>query len=523
MFWPDTKEQNIFFSGVNSEIKLKYEDAHETQKDRINKSKQLITNVSDISGIDFEHEENDYVDFSIEPLIPFFLSTQGPKLAVGDINGDGLDDFFIGGSKQQPGKVFLGNKPGDKFFSEGNNTVFEGHRYFEDIGASLVDVDNDNDLDLYVASGGGESGSSELLLDRLYYNDGKGNFNYVSDALPELKNNSSCVVPLDINTDGFIDFFVGGRSIPGKYGLAGISRLLVNNKSGGFIDETIRYFENDGRIGMVTDAAWIAQKNELVIVGEWMPIKIYSIKSNKVSSLEIPNSSGWWNSLHATDLDDDGDIDFLVGNVGLNIDLSASVEHPIDLFVKDFDGNLTLEPILAYYKNGKRWAYPGLDELSIQMPALRQVFPIYHLFANKTFDELFPSTLLKGSIHSQTQILTSVIVENSNQGYQLKELPLLSQVSPIFGFAVNDFDGDGINDILAIGNLYDCQPSIGTLDASYGTFLKGRNNLDFEYIEPIKSGFALQGEARDIKLVTGADEKRLILISRNNNSACLLK
>lgn len=521
--WPDDKVQYTEVTNFNKEITIKYEDANYTEGKQTNSSNRIITDLTDISGIDFIHRENDFVDFTKEPLMPHFLSTQGPKLAVGDINGDGMEDFFIGGSKNQSGKVFLQTGDDKHIFREGNNSDFEGHKYFEDAGTNLVDVDNDGDLDLYVASGGGEPGSSASFQDRLYFNDGNGNFTYIANALPEIRYNSSCVVSLDVNADGAPDFFIGGRSIPGKYGISGVSRLLVNDGKGFFTDETEKYFDDKGRIGMVTDAAWISQTNELIVVGEWMSIGKYTITRGKSTYQGIPNSSGWWNTLLTDDLDNDGDIDFLVGNMGLNLNLSASKEYPVELYVKDFDGNLTIEPIIAYYKNGKHWVFPELDALSKQMPALSQVFPVYRVYANKTFEEIFPEPLINKSTHLQTQILASVIVENTDQGYEMKALPLMSQVSPIFGFAVDDFDNDGIKDILAAGNLYSCQPSIGKLDASFGTYLKGEGSLEFEYIEPIRSGFAIKGEVRDIKLIDGSYKNKLILISRNDSSACLLK
>ncbi len=521
--WSDDKVQIINVGQLNTDLEIKYEDAQFSNLDETSKFETTFKNISDLSGIEFTHRENKYIDFSIEPLIPHFLSTQGPKLAIGDINGDDIDDFFIGGSKQQPGKIFLGRQSNQSFFREGNSSVFEGHKHGEDVGAEFADIDNDGDLDLYVVSGSGEPEKSYGIQDRLYINDGTGNFTYKSDALPDIRYNGSCVVAIDVNSDGFQDLFVGGRSTPTEYGLGGFSKLLVNDGRGHFKDETEKYLGNNGRIGMVTDAAWISQTSELVVVGEWMSIGIFKFSSEKSEYTEIPNSSGWWNSLLLNDLDNDGDMDFLVGNAGLNTELLASPEHPIDLYVKDFDGNLSLDPIIAYYKNGKKWVYPGLDELTNQMPAISQIFRVYRNFAYKSFDEIFPAEQIEKSIHAQVQILASVVVEKTSDGYKMNELPLMSQAAPIFGFTVDDFNDDGLKDILAIGNLYDNQPSIGKLDASYGIYLKGKGDFKFEYIEPLISGFIVGGEARDIKILTASDKSKLILISRNNSSVCLYK
>ena len=299
--------------------------------------------------------------------------------------------------------------------------------------------------------------------------------------------------------------------------------MLVNDGNGIYTDETRKYLPNNGQIGMVTDAAWVVQSMELIIVGEWMPISIFKF-SGGIAGLEvIPNSSGWWNTILVDDLDNDGDMDFLVGNQGLNTDMTASPNQPVELFVKDFDGNLNMDPIIGYYKNGKHWVYPGLDELAVQMPTFRGVFPGYYMYANKTFEEILPPQIKENSLQYQVYTLASMLIEKKGKEYLLKELPPKTQVSPIFGFAVDDLNLDGIKDILAVGNFYDNQLSTGKLDASFGTFLKGKGQLEYEYVEPIKSGFAIRGEARDIKTISTSSKNRLILISRNNDSVCLFK
>ena len=274
---------------------------------------------------------------------------------------------------------------------------------------------------------------------------------------------------------------------------------------------------------MVSDGIWVDQRSELVLVGEWMPVTIIRFSDHRQNKVEIPNSGGWWNVICGNDLDNDGDMDFLVGNTGRNLELSASSTDPIELYVKDFDGNAVLDPIIAYTKNGRKWVYPGLDELITQMPPIRQVFGNYRIFAQNEFNEIFPKSQLHNCYKASVQTLSSVLIENKEGNYKIHDLPLMSQISPIYGFAVKDFDDDGCKDVLAVGNVYENQPRIGKFDASFGTFLRGKGNLTFEYVEPMKSGFALGGEARDIKIISAHDNSDLMLISRNGMSLCLFK
>jgi len=523
--WPDDTVEKIKNVAVNTTLKVDQSNAKKSDGSyTTQKASKLFVDVSQDSGIDFIHEENFFVDFSVEQLIPHLISTEGPKIAVGDVNGDGLDDFFIGGAKNQAGSLFLQQKGKETYFEKGNTNVFEKDKFCEDVGASFLDVDGDGDLDLYIASGGGEPDKSVRVRDRLYYNDGKGNFTLMEDAVPGNRFNASCVVSGDFNNDGNPDFFIGGRSTPHEYGNPGISRVLINDGTGKFSDQTSGYLSYNGRIGMVTDAAWLRTSRELVVVGEWMPISIFKYQDDQVFVSSIDNSSGWWNTIEAVDLDGDGDQDFLLGNMGLNTNLSASPEKPIDLYLRDFDGNLAYDPVMAYYRNDKQWVYPGLDMLSKQIVSVKKVYKTYEKYASSTFNEIFPEEQLANSYHLQVQTLASIWLENRGDStFMMHDLPIEAQLSPIYGFSTQDVDLDGNLDVLAVGNFFGNQPDMGRSDASFGVFLKGKGNGELEYMDNKKSGFSLAGEARDIKIVKSSKDESLILVSRNNTDTRVFK
>ncbi len=516
--WPDGTFQELENIEPNTTIKLNQADAQPVD---VNSAKPLperwIKNISDKSGIDFTYRENFFLDFSIEKLLPHLLSTEGPPLAVGDFNGDGLDDFFIGGAKGQRGSVYLQQQEGDFLFTESDTTAFANEKFCEDVGAAFADIDNDGDLDLYVVSGGSEPDKSIRVQDRLYLNDGSGRLSKSIDALPTAHYNGSCVVPADFTGDGFIDFFVGGRSTPHEYGNPGVSRVFINNRNGTFSDQTSGYLRYSGRIGLVTDASWRDDTRELIIVGEWMPITIYRYHRDSVTTKIIPTSSGWWNTIYADDMDRDGDIDFLVGNEGLNTNLSASATEPLDLYLRDYDGDLSFDPIIAYYKNGQQWVYPGLDELSQQIPGVKRTYRNYEKYANSTFQQIFPEEELATSFHLQVQILASIWIENKGDGeYAIHELPAETQYAPIYGFAAHDFDGDDLKDIISVGNFYGNQPSMGRCDASFGLYLRNNGSGHFTTVNNRESGFAIFGESRDVKILETGKDHKLILVARNN-------
>jgi hypothetical protein len=518
--WTDGKEQILENVKSNQLITLNNIDAKENRiENTIAEETKLFKNIDEISGIDFRHKENDFIDFEYEKLIPRMLSTEGPKISVGDVNNDGLDDFYIGGAKNQSGQIYIQKQEGETTFLKVASEDFIKDRASEDAGSVFLDVDNDGDIDLYVVSGGGEPFQDFTLADRLYINDGKGNFKK-SKTHPQLGFNGSCAVTGDFNQDGITDIFVGARSIPGSYGKYIRSRILLGNGKGELKDVTTRIFADYINLGMVTDAVWLKDSKELVVVGEWMPVTILDFQNLPLKEKKIKNTAGWWNTIHAADIDNDGDQDLLLGNMGINTNLKASVEHPVNLYLKDFDNNGSLDPILTYYKDGEEYPYYGLDKLANQLVAVKKVFHTYENYASSTFSEVFPIEELKGAGRLQAFTFESAYFENQGGGnFIMNTFPTELQLAPLYSFATADFDNNGEIEILAAGNFHANQINIGKSDASYGHFLKREiQNNSWKVVAPRNSGFAVKGEVRDVKILNGSSGKKLILVSRNDNS-----
>jgi hypothetical protein len=517
--WPDGKVQYLKNITSNQTITLEYTESAIPESGTPNDSEgKLFKDVSHKSGIDFLHEENAFSDFDYEKLIPRMISREGPKIAVGDVNNDGLDDFYIGGAKNQEGHLYLQLEGQDKLFQRVESSDFFIDRASEDVGAVFIDVDNDGDLDLYVVSGGGEPHQDFTMADRLYLNDGKGNFTK-TNTHPQLEFNGSCAVIGDFNNDGFPDLFIGARSIPSSYGRYNQSRILLGDGKGHLFDVTARIFGNHINLGMVTDAVWLPESLELVVVGEWMPVTILDFKTIPLVQKKLNNTSGWWNTIHTTDLDNDGDLDLLLGNFGLNSNLNASTQYPVNLYIKDFDNNESIDPILSYFKEETEYPFYGLDELAKQLVAVKKVYTTYKSYAKSNFSEVFPTEELIGAGRSQAFTFSSAYLENNNWGnFVENKLPKDLQIAPIYSFASGDFNGNGSIDVLAGGNFYANQINIGKLDASFGHYMVGNGDLSLSSIDSRNSGFSIKGEIRDIKVLKGPDGEKIILVSRNNNT-----
>ena len=522
--WPDGKTQTVKNLVKNTIVTVDYSLANNGRSDLIKNDIPIFEDVTAISGIDFQHRENAFADFNREKMMPRLLSTEGPKIAVADVNGDGLDDFYIGGAKGQFGEIYLQQKDQKTLFKKNSPTIFKEHWVYEDTDAVFFDADGDGDQDLYVVSGGSEFFKGEALQDRLYINDGYGNFSYSKkNQLPNTEFNGSCVVAFDANADGLLDLFIGNRSYPTKYGLPAASKFFLNRGEGKFADASISLLENRGSIGMVTDAVWVEKKKELIIVGEWMPVTIYSFKEGNIERKKLENTSGWWNTISLADFNNDGNSEILLGNLGLNTNMQASVKEPMDLYIYDFDGNLSTDPIISYYKNGKQWPYANLNLLAEQIVNVKRTYRTYEKYAKSSFSEVFPNKELNKSYHSQVQTLASSYLKTVNGEYVLKSLPESVQYSTINGFVSEDFDKDGNTDVLAVGNFYGNQPSMGRSDASYGDFLTVSNDSLLLDVPFVKSGFVLDGEARDIKIIKGLKGKKWVLVSLNNAGIQLLE
>jgi hypothetical protein len=484
----------------------------------------LFENVtaSVISG-DIIHKENFFIDFDKERLIPKMISTEGPKLAIGDVNNDGLSDFFMGGAKGDTAKLFLQEQNGH--FKQVFQSAFVQDKDYEDVDAQFVDVDNDGDLDLVVASGGNEEKLGSLYtLPRLYLNDGKGNFKRTLKGWPSIFLNASCVRACDFDGDGDQDIFIGARNIPGQYGMPPSSALLENDGKGNFRDVTQNIALQLKKLGMITDAQWADidgdGKKELIVVGDWMSINIFKYSNNKLERIEeLPNSAGWWNCITAADIDGDGDIDFVAGNYGLNSKIKADEKHQAELCVGDFDDNGTVECIPAYYKtDGKLYPFNLRSDLVMQLPQLKKKFLRYDSYAGKTLTEVFtPNELQRATILKCSNTQTSVFINDGKGHFKMEALPVPAQLSPVFGILVTDINGDGVNDIFLGGNFYGLKPEVGRLDASYGCTLLGSKQNKFTFVPPAQSGLLLKGEVRDIREVKTKNGNDIV-VARNNDS-----
>ena len=518
VIWYDGNEEILENIPSNKTHTFHYEDSSPQKSKKIdsNKSDKIFKRVTGNSGITFEHKENDFIDFKYEKLMPRMISREGPKIAVGDVNGDGLDDFYIGGAKNQPGELYIQSKRDGEIFEKKHIEDFFNDRASEDTGLIFFDVDNDNDMDLYAVSGGGEYFDDLTAKDRLYINDGIGNFKK-SNLHPQISFNGSCVVSGDFNSDGNLDVFVGSRSIPGAYGKHFRSRLLLGDGTGALYDYTSITFGNNVNLGMVTDAVWLEESKELVVVGEWMPVTIIDFNYAPLKEKKIPNTSGWWNTIEKADVDGDGDQDLLLGNFGTNTNLKASIDYPVKLYIKDFDGNSQIDPIMSYYKDGNEYPYYGLDQMAGQLVELKKRYRSYESFANSKFQDVFPKQKLKGAEMLNAVTFESVFLENKNGQFVIEKLPNDMQMSPIYSFAIDDFNKDGISDFIAGGNFYSNQINIGKSDASYGHLLTLNNNdgkLTWNTLND--SGFAIDGEVRDIKILNGIDNQNWIIVSFND-------
>lgn len=511
--WPDGSRQTVEHVPVDQTLTIRQEGGQPEEAQPL-ATPPLFSDVTNQAGIAFQHQENNFSDFNNERLLPHSLTHEGPRIAVADVNQDGLEDFFVGGAAGQSGELYLQKSGASLSFTKGPGAVFSADQEKEDVAAAFFDADGDGDQDLYVVSGGGQYLKSVHNQDRLYVNDGQGNF--VKVALPEITANGSCVVAADFNGDSHIDILVGTRSLVGAYGRSPDSYLLWNNGNGQFQKDTSAYAKPLQKLGMVTDAVWLPEAGALAVVGEWMPITFLTFTASNIQKREITNTAGWWNTITAADLNNDGKLDLLAGNMGLNSDLKASTHEPVRLYVQDIDQNQSVDPILTYFRDQKEWVYTDLSVLQKQVPSIRSRYRDYASFAQHTFSQVFPEATRKQAEVKQAQMFQSVYLLNQgDETYDIREFPLAIQSAPIFSFAVQDFNEDGISDILAAGNFYGNMPGLGRYDASYGHYLQGKGDGTYVELEPRKSGFAVYGEVRDMQILSTATNKNII-ISRNN-------
>jgi hypothetical protein len=492
--------------------------------------RQLVSDITQQTTFPFVHHENDYVDFDRERLMPKMLSTEGPLMAVADVNGDGLDDIFIGGAKDQPSAILIQQPDGS--FVKSNEQLLAQDAVSEDIGAVFFDANGDGHPDLYVVTGGTEfSDAAQPLEDRLYLNDGKGNFRKAVGALPPLTLSGSRVAAADFDGDGAIDLFVGGRSIPGRYGLDPQSVLLRNDGHGKFTDVTDKAAPGLSHVGMVTDAIWKDidgdGRPDLIIVGEWMPITIFhNAGHGKLVKMNVPGlekSNGWWNRIIAGDFTGHGRVDFIVGNLGLNTRLQANAKEPVTMYVKDFAHNGFVQQIISYYNKGKAYPLALRDDLIRSLPFLKDRYPTYKDYASQTMADVFSQKDLSDAVVKNAYTFATTLVRNNGDGtFTMVPLPLEAQIAPIYGILAADIDGDGKADLLMAGNFDGVKPDIGKMSAGYGLYLSGDGKGHFTPVKELESGFFVPGQARDIQRVR-TRKGNIYVVSRNNDRPLIFR
>ncbi|MBX2843595.1 MAG: VCBS repeat-containing protein, partial [Flammeovirgaceae bacterium] len=526
--WASGKTQTLKKIAVNQLLVVDEKNAAEPEfAYKLEKYEPLFSKVNPNEKNLFVHRENGFTDFNNERLIPHKLSTEGPSLAVGDVNNDGLEDFYIGGARNQSGQLFIQNSD-DEFDRQlpANLKLWENEKHYEDVAAEFFDADNDGDLDLFIGSGGYDlSINNARYSDRLYLNNGSGEFEKSIAVMPELNNNTSCATAVDFDLDGDIDLFVGTRAIVGNYGLNPDSYLLENDGFGKF-NEVDSYGIFKG-LGMVTDAIWTDINEDaypdLVVVGEWMPITIFENSMGVfMKAKAISNTEGWWNTIESADLDGDGDQDFVAGNLGLNSALRGTIDQPMQLYIKDFDQNSANDPILSIYRKNKagdfkEYPFDGRDKLIGQMPQIRKKFVDYKAISGKTIQEIFSKKELSNAVKQKAVMMESAVIENMGNGkFQIKSLPKDAQFSPINSISIQDFNGDGHFDILTGGNLFGVTPSIGQFDASMSQLFIGDGKGIFKFLPNTKTGMWIDGEIKKIHPILNANGEVLMLIAINN-------
>ncbi|MFD1756656.1 VCBS repeat-containing protein [Rufibacter sediminis] len=519
--WPDGKVQRLENVKANQVLTLAHKNAVATKVLQQKAAPQLFQSANARYKINYTHKEEPYIDFKVQPLLPHKYSQNGPGIAVGDVNGDGLEDFYVGGAFKYPGRIFLQSKNGT-FTSA---AITDQTKFEEDMGSLFFDADGDGDLDLYVVSGGNEFPvNSPYFQDKLYKNDGKGNFTLDVQALPNTTSSGSFVTAADLDGDGDLDLFVGGRMRPQSYPAPAESYILLN-EGGKFRNATAQVCPTLQNLGMLTAALWTDFDNDhavdLIVTGEGMPITFFrnvnGTLQNVTAATSLPNTSGWWNSLVAGDFNNDGDIDYIAGNLGLNTKLKASVKEPVTVYAADYDHNGSMDAIVAHYVMGKNVPARPRDDIFDQIVSMRRRFASYNSYARASVTEVLTAAELNESYVLKSVNMHTSYLENMGKGkFKITSLPMQAQFAPVYGMTVNDYDGDGNLDVLLTGNSQAPEVLSGAYDAFKGLFLKGNGKGGFQPVTLQQSGFLVDGDAKGMAELTLFNGKPLLLIANND-------
>ncbi|MEC7770455.1 MAG: CRTAC1 family protein [Bacteroidota bacterium] len=519
--WPDNLTQKLENVESNQVLTIDHSNATETYtipKKEAKKSflKELETKV--VSA----HKEDNYNDFDYEGLIAHKLSQEGPSLAIADVNGDGNEDFFIGGAKDQPGTLYLHRGNGN--ISSKKTAAFDEDKAYEDVAAAFFDADGDGDLDLVVGSGGNNVGMQRNYRARLYLNDGNGNFSKAKTELPSTFKNIATISPYDFDDDGDVDLFIGSRSVVGVYGISPDHLLLENMGDGTFNNVTERLGYDLKNAGMVTDSKWEDMdgdgKKDLIVTAEWDTPKIYTNTGRRLTKLtsSLDSLYGWWNTVETADLDGDGDQDLILGNQGLNLHYKPTEDAPMKMYINDYDNNGTIEQIMTMQENGGDYPIHQKRELTDQLPSLKKQNLKASDYAHRTIHQLFPKEVMDKSIVKKVETSASVIAINEGGGkFTIKNLPPRVQLSCVCDITCTDVNKDGNLDLIMAGNNYEFKPQFSRLDASQGNVLLGDGNLGFEWQDYETSGFKIREEVKYLKQFKDKNGKTYVIAAINNN------
>jgi enediyne biosynthesis protein E4 len=529
LIWPDNTCQLINIPKDSAILHIGYQkglpvfDYSKITSRQKNESRPM-ENITGLLNIQHRHVENPFAEFDREPLIPHMVSTEGPALAVADINKDGLEDIFIGSSKREKSVIYL-QQPSGKFIPL-LQPALENDSIYEDVDACFTDVNNDGNIDLIVASGGNEYyGRDEYLLPRVYVNDGNAHFTRIKNAIENVFITASCVVPYDFNKDGFVDLFIGGRVVPWEYGQAPRSYLLQNDGTGKFKDVTGSLAKELSNAGFVTQATWCDLDKDgdkdLIVSLEWGGIDAYINNKGTFSKKSLINKKGWWNFILPYDIDNDGDIDLVAGNLGLNSRLKASDQQPVRLYYNDFDDNGKKEQILTYYVNGKEIPFANKSELEKKLPVLRKRFLYAEDFANASLNDLFGSDKLeKATVLSADYFSNAILINDGHLNFTIRPLPWQAQLTCFRDAVIVNANNDSLPDLLMAGNYYDNNIDMGRYDADFGSVLinKGGGSFACEAINCLQ----IKGQVRHIRKIN-IKKKEAFVLARNNDSTMVLR